>query len=268
VSAVWLNGALLPACVARIDPTDRGFMLGDGVFETLRVAEGRLMHASRHLARMRDGAALLGIDIPYTDQILRDGLHAVARACGLEDAALRMTLSRGPAARGVWPVSAANPTLLITGGPLPPPAPPAHVIISQQIRRNELSPLSRIKSLNYLDSILARREAADAGADDALMLNTHGDLAEATAANICVVIAGRLLTPRVEDGALPGIHRTLLLEQGAVAEARITPKELAGAGSGFLCNSLGLRQIASIDGRPLNLWPAQEGAVSETSQAR
>lgn len=246
---LWLNGALQASEAARIDPGDRGFSLGDGVFETICVREGAPLHLSRHLARLQQGLALLGMPPPTMP--LADALQAVLAANRLSDAVLRLTVSRGVAARGVLPQGPVSPTVLITASPLPPALPPAHLVIADVTRRNEFSPLSRIKSLNYLDTILARQEAAARGADDALMLNTQGFVAEATAANLFLWLDGALITPPLADGALPGIARGLLIEGAGATERRVAPAELAQAEGGFLSNSLGLRPIASIAGRPL-----------------
>jgi branched-chain amino acid aminotransferase len=249
---VWLNGRLIPSDEARIDPSDRGFTLGDGVFETICAHDGMPLHLARHLVRLVEGARILGIPVPHSETALAMAIEDVLRANGLDRAAVRMTLSRGPAPRGVLPADDIRPTLLITVGTLPDALPPARVIVAQGVRRNEFSPLSRIKSLNYLDSMLARREAAAAGADDALLLNTRGNLAEASAANLLLYVSGRWVTPAVADGALPGIARGLLLETGAAEEARIDTYYLKHAEAGVLINSLGHRRIASIDGSVLN----------------
>jgi branched-chain amino acid aminotransferase len=246
MSAVWLNGALVPASAARIDPADRGFTLGDGLFETIRAAEGAPAHAARHFARMRQGAAILRIPLPYADHELEAALREVLQANECHEAALRMTLTRGPAARGVLPPADPQPTLLISSGPLPASPFAARLIVAQRTRRNEKSRLSQIKSLNYLDGIMARQEAFEAGADDALLLNTRGDLAEATAANVFLLLDGAWVTPPVEDGALPGIARALLLEAGAAREGTIALGDLRRAEAGFLTNSLGTRPIARI----------------------
>ena len=250
MNAVWLNGALLGAHAARIDPADRGFTLGDGVFETLRASGGAPEHVEQHLARLRHGAAVLGIGVPFSDVSLVEGLAAVARGA---DCALRLTLTRGPMARGVLPVEPACATILITAGPLPAPLPPARVMIAQSTRRNEYSPLSRIKSLNYLDSIIARREADAAGFDDAILLNTRGMLAEASAANIFLLCDGRWVTPPVHDGALPGLARARRLAEGDAIETSISLESLSAVTAGFLTNSLGTRAVASIGGQRLNL---------------
>jgi branched-chain amino acid aminotransferase len=248
---LWLNGALLPTNAARIDPSDRGLTLGDGVFETIRVKEGRPMHLALHLARLRAGAAVVGIPVgwplDWSDAELARAIVAVAEAAGLANAAARLTLTRGPAPRGVLPPVETRPTVLITAGTMPPPAPPAHAIIAASTRRNQDSPLSRVKSLNYLDSIIARREATARGADDAILLDTRGRLAESTAANLFVVLGEAILTPPVTDGVLPGITRARLLVSGIAQERTLLPEDLFRVSAAFLTNSLGVRALVRIE---------------------
>ncbi|WP_029009652.1 aminotransferase class IV [Azospirillum halopraeferens] len=263
---VWLNGRLMAAAEARIDPADRGFTLGDGLFETLRVAGGRVCHGDRHLARLSAGARVLDLPVPYGPDALAAAMAALIAARGLEDGVLRLTLSRGTGARGVPPPPDPHPTVLITAAPLPPPGGPMRAVIATVTRRNEHSPLSRLKTLNYLDSVLARQEAARRGADEALLLNTAGRLAESSVANLFVVLEGRTVTPPVADGALPGIRRALLLERGHAEERSLTPDDLARAGEAFLANSLGLRPLVAVDGRPVGngapgpVWAALSAA--------
>ncbi len=244
---VWLNGELLPADAARIYPSDRGLMLGDGVFETIRIQGRQPMHLAQHLARLRAGAAVLGIPVNWSYAALAQAILAVTEAAGLANAAARLTLTRGPASRGVLPAGEAHPTVLMTAGPLPAPASPGHAIIAASTRRNQASPLSRIKSLNYLDSIIARREAAGRAADDAILLDTRGHLAESTAANLFVVQGETILTPPLADGALPGITRARLLASGLAEERTLLPEGLSGASAAFLTNSLGLRALTRIE---------------------
>ncbi len=247
----WLNGALLPADDARIDPADRGYTLGDGVFETVRLAGGQPAHLHRHLRRLRHGAALLEIPLPWSDMALAAAFVATAAANGAPDGVARLTLSRGPAPRGVLPPASPHPTVLITAGAMPAMAQEVRAILCTTTRRNEASPLSRIKSLNYLDGVLARMEADRCCADDALLLNTRGLLAEASAANLVVLSGGRLMTPPVSDGALPGILRELLIERCGAIETPLRPEMLLRADAVFLGNSLGLRSVTALDGQPL-----------------
>ena len=246
---LWLNGHLLPTAEARIDPTDRGLLLGDGVFETLR----NTSHLARHLARLRGSATVLGIALPWTDAEIA---HAAEAVWAGQLAVLRITLTRGPAPRGLLAPPGTPPTLLITAASLPPPLQPARAIIARTTRRNEHSPLARIKSLNYLDSILARQEAAAAGADEAILLNTADQVAEASAANLFVRHAGIWTTPPVTDGALPGIARALLLESGFATEASLSPERLLAAEAAFLSTSLALRDLASVDAQSLEVTDA------------
>lgn len=248
----WMGGALLPADEARIDPADRGYTLGDGVFETVRLTLGQPAHIHRHLQRLRHGADLLEIPLSWSDEALTAAFVATAAANGVENGAARLTLSRGPAPRGVLPPATSCPTVLITAASMAASPRGVRAIICTVTRRNELSPLSRIKSLNYLDGVFARMEASRRDADDALLLNTRGMIAEATAANVVVLHQGRLATPPLADGALPGILRGLLMERAGMIEAPQRPESLYQAEAVFLSSSLGLRAIEFLDGRPLN----------------
>lgn len=249
--SVWLNGTLLEKPDQAIAVTDRGFALGDGLFETILARGGAPARLSAHLARLRRGAATLNLPVPYDDTTLAKALAETLAANGLEDGVLRLTLSRGPAARGLVPAGEITPTLVITASDMPPPPPPARAVIATVTRRNELSPLSRCKSLCYLDNILARQEAEAKGANEALLLNTRGRLAEATIANLFLVLEGRLLTPPVGDGALPGTLRCALLDGHEGIEFSLNPGDLSRATEGFLTNSLGVRPLLSVDGAPL-----------------
>ncbi|MFG1426681.1 aminotransferase class IV [Roseixanthobacter glucoisosaccharinicivorans] len=245
---VWLNGALVDHTAARVAPDDRGFTLGDGLFETVRARNGALWHMHAHLARLAAGARVLGLPLPQVD--LTAAARAVLEANTLSDGVVRITLSRGSGPRGVLPPAKPEPTLLITAAPATPPAPPARLIIARVTRRNELSPLHAVKSLNYLDNILARQEAAAQGADDALLLNTRGRVAESTIANLFVVIGNMVLTPPVCDGALPGIMRAEVLREHG-SEATLSVEDLAQAQEMFLTSSLGIRSVSHLDGRDL-----------------
>ncbi|HLZ66399.1 MAG TPA: aminotransferase class IV [Aliidongia sp.] len=248
---VWLNGDLIDGAAARIDPADRGFTLGDGLFETIRARGGRATLLDRHLRRLHEGAELLGIPVAWSDVEIAEAIERLLGTVGLADAAVRLTLTRGPAPRGVLPPGQPTPTVLITAGTMPPPARPAHAVVATGTRRNELSPLARVKSLNFLDNVLARREAAARGADEALLLNTRGRLAEATIGNLFLSIDGQLVTPPVADGALPGIMRGLLIERCGAVERSLDLADLLVAEAGFISNALGLRPIATVDGRAI-----------------
>lgn len=246
---VWLDRELVPLADARIDPTDRGFTLGDGLYETLRVRRGRPERVAEHLARLARGARLLGIPLPIDDRALTEALAATLAANGIVDGVLRLTLTRGPSARGLALPANPRPTLLLTAVAPSAPLPPASLIIAACTRRNERSPLAQVKALGALDGLLARREAVARGADDALLLNGAGRTAEATVANVFACIDGQLVTPPLDDGALPGVARAAILELGAARERSFGPAELCRATEVFLSNSLGLRAVSRIEGK-------------------
>jgi branched-chain amino acid aminotransferase len=255
---LWLNGALIPAAEARIAPDDRGLLLGDGLFETIRVQAGAPRHLAAHLARLRRGAQVIGLPLPALDWPTLDWPAVLAdtlAANGLTEGSLRLTVTRGSGPRGLPPPADPRPTVLVTAAPAAPAPPPARLILARTTRRNEFSPLATIKSLNYLDGILARREATERGADDAILLNTRGRAAETTVSTLFVVLGTRILTPSVAEGALPGVARGLLLAHGVAEEAEIPPETLDRADGLILANSLGIRIGASLDGRILGEAP-------------
>lgn len=245
---ISLNGQLIPADEARIAPNDRGFTLGDGLFETIAVRKGVAKRLPAHLGRLRQGARVLGIPVPFTDARISELAAALITENDLSEAALRITLTRGPGGRGLAPPDAPTPTLLMTTGPQPSSDPVA-LIVAQSTRRNEHSPLVRIKSLNYLDNILARNEAIVQDADDAVLLNTVGRLADTTIANIFLLVGGGLVTPPVEDGALPGVMRAEVIRLARAEERAVQMSDLDAASEVFLSNALGIRPVIRINGR-------------------
>jgi len=249
---VYLNGRLMADDEARIDPTDRGLTLGDGLFETIAVRGGQGLRLDAHLARLRAGAEVIGLAVPYAGHELKAAFQDVIEANAIDFGVLRLTLTRGPAPRGLRPPVPAQPTLLITGVSQDLTAQePVTAVIATTTRRNEHSPLSGIKSTSALDGILAAREAAKRGADDALLLNGAGNLAEATAANLFLVIDGGAVTPPVHDGAMPGVMRADVIRGLSAAERTLRPADLSSASEAFLTNSLGIRPLTAVDGEPI-----------------
>jgi len=259
---LWLDGRLEAATSASIRPGDRGLLLGDGLYETLLVRGGQPLRLAAHLRRLAQGAAVLRLPLPELD--LGAALAATLAANDLAAGSLRLTLTRGSGPRGLAPPAEVRPTLLITAAPASAPPPPARGVIARSTCRNERSPLAGVKSLNCLDAILARLEAAERGADEAILLNTAGRVAEATAANLFAVIGGRLLTPPLAEGALPGVMRAAILESEG-SEAPLTPADLAGAEELFLTSSLSIRPLASLEGRAL---ATRDGATAARLAAR
>lgn len=234
-----------------IAPTDRGFTLGDGVFETLLVLNGQICLLTYHLERLREGLQVLSIALEWDDGGLAGLLQEAVERNHLTMGILRLTVSRGPGQRGLVPDTGAQPTLVITPSLGQPSFSPVRLVLAQNTRRNEFSPLSRIKSLNYLDNVLARQGAIAQGADDALLLNSTGYLTESSVANFCVRLDRQWLTPPVESGVLPGVIRRRLLEQGDVQVQPLLPTELDQADAMLLCNSLGVRPVLTWEQRSL-----------------
>lgn len=247
---VWHNSSLVEAGSVRIDPADRGFLLGDGLFETMRLEKGRILRLEAHLRRLAQGASLLHIPLPEV-AFLRHALHETSAANGAMQAGLRLTLTRGAGPRGLLPPVMPETTLLIIQSALPALPKPCRLQISRY-RRDGTSPLSRIKHLNYLPQILARIEADKAGYDDALLMSADGcHIAEASAATLIVSDGKTLLTPPLGDGALAGTARGALLESGLCIERRLTLDDLHTARSAWLVNSLSVRAISRIETHPL-----------------
>lgn len=254
MSVVWLNGSLVDQSEARVPVADRGFTLADGLFETIKAVGSTPFWLAEHFERLKAGAAEIGLTIPFSEDRISDAVDRLLAGVAREaQSALRLTVTRGAAARGLWPKDAASqqPTCVLTVAPgvaMPPQA----FVVCRSTCRNERSPLSRIKSLGYGDNILARREAIDRGADDAIMLNTKGHVACATVGNIFLGIDGRWVTPPREDGILPGLARKRFIRELGAVESSITSDMIRKSDAGFVCNSLGASLIRSIDGRDLS----------------
>lgn len=256
---VSINGTLAAVENARIDPRDRGFTLGDGLYETIRVRDGMPLRIGRHFSRLSQGLRLLGFP-PIDEAAIGESVAAVLTRSKLDAAVVRVTVSRGLAARGIAPDANASPTIIVAATSYVAPEPVA-MITATVTRRNEHSPLSRVKSTNCLDAVLARIEAGEGKAGEALLLNVAGRVAEATAANLFAVIDGALLTPPVADGALPGIMRAELIERLGAREASLRPGDLERATELFLTSSLGIRPVVALDGREVARGPVAERAA-------
>lgn len=263
---IYHNGTFLLPDEFRINPDDRGLLLGDGIFETMRVYEGRVFCLHAHYERMAHGAGILKIPVPVTAGAFETAILELIGKNGLDNknATIRVTLTRGPGLRGLLPPANIQPTLMITATPFSAQAQkPLTLHICKQTRRNEQSPLSQIKSLCYLDNILARMEAIENHADDAILLNTKGHIASASAANIFMVSdKGVIITPTIEEGVLPGITRHTIISickdnNIPLVEKSVTIEELNTAKEVFISNSvIEIQAVFSIDGRVIDTGEA------------
>lgn len=252
MALVWLNGNVVDAEQASISVADRGFTLADGVFETIRAHLRQCLWLHEHLERLRDGADCLGIPFPWAENEIARAITRLLDAWAHEASAVRVTLSRGASERrGVWPPSdRVQPTLLITGAPLSVRN-EGDVVIARTTRRNDASPLSRMKSLNYGDNVLARREASSARADEALLLNTRGRIACAAAGNIFLRLGDSWVTPPISEGVLPGLARKRLIPALGASEIELTEAMLSTVDGALISNSLGCMAVRRLEGREL-----------------
>jgi aminodeoxychorismate lyase len=261
---VFLNGKFVPEAQAVVSVFDRGFLFGDAVWEALLVTGGRPFRWPEHLRRLQQGVDLLKLALPYThDELFAFAAQLIERNHKPE-AMLRLTLSRGITPRGYSPRHARNPAVVISLHPAPvvdPARPPRWRLITSSWRIPANDPLARFKTANKLHHILARAEADDAGAGDALLLNTNGHLAEGTSSNLFWVKNKVVHTPPLPAGPLPGVTRSLVLElcQKMKIPARETlarPSALLQADGVFLTmTSFGLVEVASLDGKKTRRSP-------------
>jgi branched-chain amino acid aminotransferase len=250
MSVTWYNGAFVENL--NLDPAERGLMLGDGIFETIAVRSGKAIWLKEHLARMAKAAQELGIG--WDEKSISHAVNTVLKHSQSATEVLRVTLTRGPTLRGLA-VDGARPSLLIALNAFNRSKLPATMrLATSLIRRNASAPSSRLKTLSYIDAIVAAREVS-ARADDALMLNTEGHVASTTVANIFLLKGQVLITPAADQGILNGIARQKLtvnaVRLGLRTEERgVKPHELHEADAVFLTNSLRLATtVTSIDGR-------------------
>lgn len=254
---LWVNGERAANAATHISALDRGFTLADGVFETMLLHRGRIFRAARHLGRLQRGARALRIALP--DDVSRWLERAASEAAHeRDDAAIRLTVSRGVGSQGLAARAAVAPTVVIAIDPLPDFAPALYEhglsAITASARRDERALTAGVKSLAYTEAVVALAHAHDAGADEAVFLDTEGHVSEASASNIFIASEGVLVTPSLSCGVLPGITREAIIELAAALDIRVmerpvSPSELAGADEAFLTSSLrGVAPLVRVDG--------------------
>lgn len=277
-----LNGRLVSLDEAQVSASDRGFLYGDGLFETIRIHAGRPFLWEWHMMRFTDGSKLLGITLPQSTGSLLGTVHELTDRNGFPKSVVRITLSRGTGQRGQrgqrgYAVSGdETPTLLITQHPLPSPPSKPLSLVTTTARVAVGDPLAEVKSANKLGSILAKREATAQQADDGLMLNSNGDATETSSANLFWVESGALHTPPISDGVLPGVTRRLVIDLASalgqvVREESAAPERLRQAEAVFVTSAAtGVIAVGQLDGSALGSHPlvAQLQAAHEAKLAR
>lgn len=272
--ACCIDGALCEGDAATLPVDDHGLLYGDGVFEGLRFYDGHVFRLDAHLARLEASARALMLEPAMDRAGIADCVLRTVAAAGLDDGYVRLIVTRGSGSMGIDPRSCKTPRTIVIVDELVMVDPAARasgikaiIASTRRLASDQLDP--RIKSLNYLNQIMARLEAHAAGADEAIILNDQGRIAEGTADNVFVVRDGVLLTPPVVEGALDGITRNAILEVARAAgidtrEAPLTPWDLFNADECFLSGTgAELVPVGEISGRAI----ASPGSLYEQLSA-
>lgn len=264
---VFLNGQFVPEDQAKVSVFDRSFLLGDGLFETLSVVQGRLFRWREHWLRLERGAGVLAIPIPFGPETLEGHCRHLIRLSAQAAALVRITLSRGVGRRGYSWQGADQPVLVMSLHPVPhvdPLAPWQWRLRTARFRVAAGDPVAQLKTCSKIHHVLARSEAEASAADETLFLNTHGEFTEGAGSNLFWVEKGTVRTTPLASPALPGITRACVLELCArlgivAAEDRCVPGTLRAAEGVFVTlTTLGVVEASSLDGEPLRRSPVTE----------
>lgn len=243
---------------------DRGLLLGDGLFETLRIKQGKPLYLPHHWKRLEQSAATISLTLPFNQSDFRASIIDAISRNGLSEAGIRVTVTRGVGERGLVPRACQQGLSLFQPFDVPGRKDTMRLMYAS-IRRNETSPLTGIKSLSYLEPILIQQEARALGYDDALCLNTQGYITETSISNFFLIKDNTLITPPLRDGVLPGVMRAQILSHCRsagimVRESSILPEMITTKTSAFLTNVLiSVKRINSIQSVQL-----AESALFET----
>jgi branched-chain amino acid aminotransferase len=260
---VYVNGELLPKEKASISVWDHGLLYGDGVFEGIRAYNGIVFRLKDHIDRLYESANYIRLSIPVTKDQMTEAVVDTLRKNGLRDAYIRLLITRGIGDLGLNPMNCKRPSIVIITEPTTPGVDlrtksTGITTIISSIRRDPVDATSHeVKSLNYLNSVLARSEAVEAGVNEAIMLDTQGFVSEATAENIFIVRKGQLATPSTNSAILHGVTRQVVIEIAEdlglpVSERRITPFELVNSEEVFLTGTLAeIVPVVKINGRDI-----------------
>ena len=257
---VFLNGRFIAEKKAAVSVFDRGFLYGDGLFETIRIFNGRPFCWQLHWERLQHGAGFLKIKLPFASKKLRHFADELIAKNKMPDSLLRLTLSRGVGIRGYSPKKAKRPTLVMSLHPAPKmdlQNPPKWKLMASSFRLPAKEPLAAFKTCNKLPQILARMEADAAGADEALLLNTDHFVVEGAGSNLFWIERETICTPPLNAGILSGVTRAVVFEIGArlefpIREKNIRLKNLMRADGVFLSlSSFGIVEAESFDKKNL-----------------
>ena len=245
---IWCNGKIAPAETSGLAWSDRGFLLGDGVFETIALKNQQICHWDAHWTRLGSALSYFSLPASYDQNTIKAAILELAMDVQATEAAIRITVSAGAGGRGLAPQAISDPTWVVSLSPRSPSS-PTLALAQVAVTRTAGNPSSMYKTLSYIDNIMARRLA---NGDEAFMLNQYGRLSCAAAGNIFLLANGELLTPALSEGALNGIIRGVILSTGAIAgftsrEARLTLSDMKAAEAIFITNSLvGAQSVSTL----------------------
>jgi aminodeoxychorismate lyase len=255
---VFINGQFVSEGEALVPVNDRGFLLGDGLFETIRIVGGKPFRFAQHLERMTRGAEFLKIKPPFPPKELEKFSAQLIEKNKMTDAILRVTLTRGPGGRGYSFNGESKPTVVMTLHAAPSLENPVEwSLVTSSFRIPASDPLSSFKTTSRILNVMARAEASDRGADEALLINTNGEVAETASGNLFWVYHENICTVPTGRGVLPGITRAIVLEicqtMGLPTNKRvIKPEALRNSQGIFVTQStLGIIPVSSFDGAPV-----------------
>lgn len=276
-STIYIDGEFLPESEAKVSVFDHGLLYGDGVFEGIRFYNGRVFRLEEHHDRLWDSARSICLDIPMSKEDMTEALLETIRQNGLRDGYIRQIITRGVGNLGLNPAQCKRPSVIIIAATIA--LYPEEVyrsgltIVTCATRRAGAAVLNpAVKSLNYLNNVMARIEANLAGADEALMLNDAGNVAECTADNVFIIKKGQIFTPPISAGALRGITRAVVFEIAAelgikITETDITRHDVFVADECFLTGTAAeVIPVIKADGRVIGT--GKPGAISTRMIAR
>ncbi len=266
---IWLNGKLVPPDQAVVSVFDHGLLYGDGVFEGIRCYNGRVFKLATHLRRLYDSAHAIRLQIPYTPDALTQAVHDTLKANQQDNGYIRLCVTRGAGTLGLNPLTCKQPSVFIIADAISLYAPDLYengmaVITASTIRNHPAALSPRIKSMNYLNNIMAKVEALDAGLMEAVMLNHQGFVAECTGDNLFIVRSNsldhpspRLVTPPLHAGILEGVTMGVVIDLAAraglpVGRTDLTKHDLYTAQEMFLTGTAAeIIPVTQIDGRTI-----------------
>lgn len=259
---IWLNNKIVSESQAKVSVWDRGFLYGDGVYETLRVYQGKIFRAKEHWKRLNHSLEGLRLKIPWTAQKLTEFCTKTARANRLQECLIRVTITRGVGELGYDPATCKKPTLAILAVPVRSDLEElwkkgVKISIAKTCRNHPKTLNPSVKSINCLNGIFAKMESLKKNAFEGLFLNLDGYLAEGTISNIFLIKSGILKTPSLDCGILNGVTRNAVIETAKnsdfqVLETRIKPFELFEADESFLTSTtMELMPVVQVDNKKI-----------------